>query len=81
MVSYDGRQLPDLLSDGFLKMGCYTYNYNHQVIAVVWSKSVYGPWKEKVLFNPWPGPEGQKARNHGSVRPIVHQLHLLQMVQ
>lgn len=58
MIKYDGGELPDLLSEECLRNG---YNKSHEVIAVAWSSSVYGPWKEKVLLNPWPGPEDKKS--------------------
>ena len=51
MVKYDGGEFPGLLSKECLHSG---YNSSHIVIAMAWSSSVYGPWKEKVLFNPWP---------------------------
>ena len=61
MIKYDGGELPGLLSEGCLQPGCYTYNFSHQVTAMAWSSSVYGPWKEKILFNPWPGPDDRES--------------------
>ena len=61
MIKYDGGEVPGLLTEGCLKPGCQTYNSSHRVIAMAWSSSVYGPWKEKILFNPWPGPEDRES--------------------
>ena len=56
MIKYDGGHLPDLLSEVCLEPDCgLSYNKSHYVTAMAWSKSVYGPWEEKILFNPWPG--------------------------
>ena len=56
MIKYDGGHLPDLLSGVCLEPDCgLSYNKSHYVTAMAWSKSVYGPWEEKILFNPWPG--------------------------
>ena len=55
MISYDGGQLPGQLSEECLSLECKGYNHSHLAIAMAWSKSVYGPWQEKVLLNPWPG--------------------------
>ena len=56
MIKYDGGHMPDLLSDLCLVPGCgLSYNKSHGVIGMAWSKSVYGPWEEKVIFDPWPG--------------------------
>ena len=57
MIKYYGGSLPDLLSEQCRQVGqCHVYNTSHQVIAMAWSKSVYGPWQEKVILNSWPGP-------------------------
>ena len=59
MVTYEGGKMPDLLSKGCLQppSSCESpYNRSHEVIGMAWSKSVYGPWQEKVILNPWPGP-------------------------
>ena len=48
--------VPDLLSDLCLIPGCdASYNKSHMVIGMAWSKSVYGPWEEKIILDPWPG--------------------------
>ena len=65
MIKYDGGELPGLLSEGCLQKGCgYSlgaYNRSHEVIAVAWSSSVYGPWQEKIILNPWPGTEDRES--------------------
>ena len=55
MIVYDGGKLPGLLSEECLDHVCRPFNYSHLVTAMAWSKSVYGPWQEKVLFDSWPG--------------------------
>lgn len=37
------------------------YNSSHEVIALAWSESVKGPWKERVIFNDWPGPSDRQS--------------------
>ena len=56
MIKYDGGEFPGVLE-------CFRngYNHSHLVIAMAWSSSVYGPWQEKILFNPWPGPENRES--------------------
>ena len=65
MIKYDGGELPRLLSEGCLQKGCgillSSYNRSHEVIAMAWSSSVYGPWQEKVILNPWPGPGDRES--------------------
>ena len=65
MIKYDGGEFPDLLSEGCREKGCgvglAAYNRSHEVMAVAWSSSVYGPWKEKIIFNPWPGPDDRES--------------------
>ena len=57
MIKYDGGEFPGVLE-------CFKWDLNgssHLVIAMAWSVSVYGPWQEKILLNPWPGPEDRKS--------------------
>ena len=61
MIKYDGGELPGLLSEECLQPACHGYNISHQVTAMAWSSSVYGPWSEKILFNPWPGPDNRES--------------------
>ncbi|XP_065188706.1 uncharacterized protein LOC135819423 [Sycon ciliatum] len=57
MIKFDGGDLPPQLSnETCLAPGCHVYNFSHQATAMAWSDSVYGPWREKVVLNPWPGP-------------------------
>ena len=59
MIKYDGGEFPGVLP-------CYNisnnmaFNKSHLVIAVAWSSSVYGPWKEKILLNPYPGTKNRE---------------------
>ena len=61
MIKYDGGVLPDLLSKECLSHAAHGYNTSHQVIAMAWSSSVYGPWQESILLNRWPGPEDRES--------------------
>ena len=62
MIKYDGAgHVPDLLSDACLEPVCHNFNISHNVIAMAWSKSVYGPWEEKVILDPWPGPTNRTS--------------------
>ena len=61
MIKYDGGELPGLLSEECLQPTCHVYNISHQVISMAWSSSVYGPWSEKIIFNPWPGPANRES--------------------
>ena len=65
MIKYDGGEFPDLLSEGCLQKVCSisvrAYNRSREVIAVAWSSSVYGPWQEKIILNPWPGPDDRES--------------------
>ena len=51
MIKYDGGELPGLLSEECLQPACHSYNISHQVTALAWSSSVYGPWSER-FFQP-----------------------------
>ena len=62
MIKYDGGEFPGLLSEYCLNRSvCAVYNISHEVIAVAWSSSVYGPWEEKILLNPWPGMKDRES--------------------
>merc|ERR1712130_360712 len=64
MIKYNGKPasindtMPDTHSP---RCGYNSYDQSHQVMAMAWSKSVYGPWKEKVIFNKYPGPANRSA--------------------
>ena len=58
MIKYDGGEFPGVLE--CFKLG-QSFNRSHLVIAMAWSSSVYGPWQEKILLNPWPGPEDRES--------------------
>ena len=55
MIKCNGGEFPGLFSAGCLRLQCHSYNISHRVIAMAWSKCVYGPWQEKIILNPWPG--------------------------
>ena len=63
MISYDGGDIPGVLSETCVGMpeACHLYNISHDVTAMAWSSSVYGPWKEKVILNPWPGMKDMRS--------------------
>ena len=63
MISYDGGDFPGVLSKTCIGMpdACHLYDISHEVTAMAWSSSVYGPWKEKVILNPWPGMEDRHS--------------------
>ena len=67
MIKYDGGKFPGVLSNECLRLSLVSsplynpFNTSHFVIAMAWSSSVYGPWKEKILLNLWPGPEDRES--------------------
>ena len=61
MIKYGVGELPGLLSEEYLQAECHIYNISSQVTAMMCSSSVYGPWREKILFNAWPGPENRET--------------------
>ena len=74
-IKYDGGEFPGLLSDGCLqKDGCVppAYNRSHEVMAVSWSSSVYGPWQEKSHFKSLAWARRQRILALSEPKSICH---------
>ena len=61
MIKYGGGEFPGVLECFKPSFKARSHNSSHLVTAVAWNSSVYGPWLEKVILNPWPGPNDRES--------------------